>query len=172
MSINQKYSLEFKKLRDSISKQIYDENKDAVLNEAKNLLADYDVQNKCYNSTGYQFPALTLYKYTINSLNPRFDKNTETVHDIKVHSKLANVINKILINNYIQLLKKKNFNIYHSINKGNPNKSEGKIYFLRGEYTIVLFNSKLEKFLNMFFIDWELSLTLVIIIVMYCFILF
>ncbi|EGT0694261.1 hypothetical protein GW965_15880, partial [Clostridium perfringens] len=90
MEIKQKYKLEFKELRDSISKQIYEENKDAILNDAKNLLTDYDVQNKCYNSTGYQFPVLTLYKYTITSLNPKFDNNTRTVHGIKDHSKLAN----------------------------------------------------------------------------------
>ncbi|EGT0696544.1 hypothetical protein ACSW9V_15090 (plasmid) [Clostridium perfringens] len=165
MEIKQKYKLEFKELRDSISKQIYEENKDAILNDAKNLLTDYDVQNKCYNSTGYQFPVLTLYKYTITSLNPKFDNNTRTVHGIKDHSKLANVINKILINNYIQLLKRNNFNIYYSIVKDdNKDDNKSKIRRLRYSFSIVLFNSKLEKFLNMFFIDWEMSLILIVII--------
>lgn len=161
MSINQKYSLEFKKLRDSISKQIYDENKDAVLNDVKNLLADYDVQNKFYNSTVYQFSVLTLYKYTITTLNPKFDKNTGTVHVIKYHSKLANVINKILI----KLLKRNNFNIYYSIIKDdNKEETKSKISRLRDSFSIVLFNSKSEKFLNMLFIDWEIILILIVII--------
>lgn len=109
------YYIEFKNMRETIQKKIYDENKLKVVDSAKKVLSSYDFQNKAFSNTGENYGKINLNKYLVTMENPNYIEDDKTVYGVKIDSELAESINLDLKMKYFKFLKEKNFLVVYDI---------------------------------------------------------
>lgn len=118
-NLKKAYDAMFKALKKDITNKLYIENKDYIVKVARNILNDYDLQNKGfvdYDGISKFGIIPCLGPCSINRFNPKFIKNNNTVYNIEITSQLAKEINQCLIYKYTKLLKYNNISAYKSGN--------------------------------------------------------